>query len=74
MKIHAILTETLACFFRCRAKDLSAPPLYRWIFTAKFWSVGHMKGLKIFLALFFVVTANYGPLSRFKARLQNCEK
>jgi hypothetical protein len=24
-EIHAILTETLACFLPCRAKDLSAP-------------------------------------------------
>jgi len=28
-KIHAILIETLACFFPGRAKDLSAP-LYSW--------------------------------------------
>jgi len=26
-EIHAILTETLACFFLGRAKDLSAPPV-----------------------------------------------
>jgi len=25
MEIHVILTEILACFFRGRAKDLSAP-------------------------------------------------
>jgi len=25
-EIHAILTETLACFFPGQAKDLSAPP------------------------------------------------
>jgi len=29
-EIHAILTETLACFLPGRAKDLS-PPLYHWL-------------------------------------------
>ena len=27
-EIHAILTETLACFLPGRAKELSAPPVY----------------------------------------------
>jgi len=35
-EIHTILAETLACFLRGRAKDLSAP-LYNIHNTAKFW-------------------------------------
>jgi len=31
-EIHAILTETLACYFPGRVKDLSAP-LYKYIWT-----------------------------------------
>jgi len=32
-EIHAILTETLACFLPGRAKDLSAPLYYVWIYV-----------------------------------------
>ena len=36
-EIHAILTETLACFLPSRAKDLSAPLYYNFKFMLLLW-------------------------------------
>jgi len=49
-EIHAILTETLACFLPVRAKDLSAP-LYtsfvslKALYKQKIWALADLKSV-----------------------------
>ena len=40
-EIHAILIETLACFFPFRVKDLSAP-LYCTLVSTKYWCINSL--------------------------------
>jgi len=55
-EIHAILTETLACFLPCRAKDLSG--LWR-IVTEVFDICDNMKYVHLFNSVLFLETEVY---------------